>query len=241
MSDERPRVTQIDLPSNRDLLLRMLDETTRFLNAAEPLRDASLTSRRMLQDSAVQSEVDLASRDLEPILNGRSPWAVLGEIEGRYVAVDRMAGAVRRTVRLTEDLTAHYLPLTGGGIKVSGFPENVQDWIADMRAGGELFGSFVAAVREAHDAIFARLDAAPSPSGADAPHTLPDLVTLDQAAASVSRKKRTLERRKTKGTLPPPYVEGGGGKPALWNWSVLRPWLTEEFGVRLPERFPANR
>ena len=241
MSDERPRVTRIDLPSNRDLLLRMLDETTRFLNAAEPLRDALLTARRMLQDEAVQSEVESASRDLEPILKGRSPWAALGEIEGRYLAVDRLADAVRRTARLTEDLTTNYLPLTGRGIEVSGFPENLEDWIADMRAGGKLFGSFVAAVREAHDAIFAKLAASPCAPEADAPPTLPDLVTLNQAAASVSRRKRTLERRKTQGTLPPPCVEGGGGKPDLWNWSVLRPWLIKEFGVNLPERFPANR
>ena len=70
---------------------------------------------------------------------------------------------------------------------------------------------------------------------------LPDLVTLDQAAAAVHRKKRTLERRKTNGKLPPPSVEGGGGKPDLWDWSTLRPWLTKEFGVVLPERYPAIR
>ncbi len=69
---------------------------------------------------------------------------------------------------------------------------------------------------------------------------LPDRVTLDQAAAAVHRKKRTLERRKTEGTLPPPTVEGGGGKPDLWDWTVLRPWLQNEFGVILPERFFAN-
>jgi hypothetical protein len=69
---------------------------------------------------------------------------------------------------------------------------------------------------------------------------LPDLVTLDQAAAAVHRRKRTLERCKTKGTLPEPDVEGGGGKPALYDWKIMRPWLTKTFGVKLPERFPDN-
>ena len=37
-----------------------------------------------------------------------------------------------------------------------------------------------------------------------------DLVTLDQAAVMIHRSKRTLERFKTKGTLPSPIVAGGG-------------------------------
>jgi hypothetical protein len=74
----------------------------------------------------------------------------------------------------------------------------------------------------------------------DAPTELPDLVTLDQMAAAVSRSKRTLERHKTNGTLPEPYSEGGGGKFALYDWKVVRPWLEAEFGVTLPVRFPGN-
>jgi hypothetical protein len=71
----------------------------------------------------------------------------------------------------------------------------------------------------------------------EAPAELPDLVTLDKAAAAVHRSKRTLERYKTKGTLPEPTIEGGGGKPALYDWKTLRPWLVKEFGVMLPERY----
>lgn len=67
---------------------------------------------------------------------------------------------------------------------------------------------------------------------------LPDYVTLDQAAAAVHRTKRTLEYRKTEGKLPPPSVEGGGGKPDLWDWPIIRPSLEKEFGVKLPEAFP---
>jgi len=65
------------------------------------------------------------------------------------------------------------------------------------------------------------------------------LVTLQQAAAMVNRSKRSLERLKPK--MPPPSVQGGGGRPDEWAWSELRPWLEKEFERPLPERFPADR
>jgi hypothetical protein len=67
-----------------------------------------------------------------------------------------------------------------------------------------------------------------------------DLVTLDQVAGMVHKSKRALEYHKTKGTLPEPVVEGGAGKAALYDWKVIRPWLTQEFGIPLPERFPGR-
>lgn len=66
----------------------------------------------------------------------------------------------------------------------------------------------------------------------------PDLVTLDEAAAMVHRSKKTLERYLAK--MPAPYVQGGGGKPSLWKWDELRPWLEQQFVPDLPERFPRN-
>jgi hypothetical protein len=68
-------------------------------------------------------------------------------------------------------------------------------------------------------------------------------VTLDQAAATVNRSKRTLEKRanRKKNPLPDPAVQGAGGKPSEWIWTDLRPWLEQEYGKRLPERFPARR
>lgn len=65
-----------------------------------------------------------------------------------------------------------------------------------------------------------------------------DLVSLDEAAAIVHRTKRTLERHLSK--MPAPQVQGGGGKPSLWNWTKLRPWLESEYVPDLPKGFPRN-
>jgi hypothetical protein len=82
------------------------------------------------------------------------------------------------------------------------------------------------------DAVRLLTRPAPSPN---------DLVTLDQCAAIAGVSKRTLERHKTRGRLPEPAVEGGGGKAARYHWSVMRPWLEAKFGIRLSETFPASR
>jgi len=68
-------------------------------------------------------------------------------------------------------------------------------------------------------------------------------VTLDQAAAIVSRSKKTLVRRLNAkdSTMPRPDVEGGGGKADEWKWSSIRPWLEKEFGKQLPGIFPSRR
>jgi hypothetical protein len=69
-----------------------------------------------------------------------------------------------------------------------------------------------------------------------------DLVTLSQAAALVCRSKRALEKYKHKpGGLPPPDIKGGRGKPDLWKWSTIRPFLHQNFRHDLPETFPGNR
>lgn len=68
-------------------------------------------------------------------------------------------------------------------------------------------------------------------------------VTLDQAAASVGRSKRTLEklRNRKKNPMPDPDICGGGGKPNEWLWAIIRPWLEKEYGRTLPAVFPATR
>jgi hypothetical protein len=75
-------------------------------------------------------------------------------------------------------------------------------------------------------------------AGGDLPECL---VTLQQAAAMVSRDKRTLERWARKKSCPRPRVLGGGGKPHEYDWSELRPFLEKQSGRKLPERFPFQR
>jgi hypothetical protein len=72
------------------------------------------------------------------------------------------------------------------------------------------------------------------------PTTPPTRITLSQAAGMVHREKRTLEYYKTNGTLPEPAVEGGGGKPNLYDWKVMRLWLIKTFGINLPEQYPGK-
>jgi two-component system nitrogen regulation response regulator GlnG len=79
--------------------------------------------------------------------------------------------------------------------------------------------------------------------GIDLPPEPIQYVTLDQMAAIVNRTKKTLENRKRckRNPLPPPDVEGGGGKPDEWKWTTVRSWLEQEFGRQLPEHFPSDR
>jgi len=81
-------------------------------------------------------------------------------------------------------------------------------------------------------------DESSSPDEPAADAGVDDLVNLDEAAAMVHRSKRTLERQLSK--MPAPHVQGGGGKPSLWKWAELRPWLEKEFVPDLPKRFPRN-
>src|SRR5690349_14649029 len=64
------------------------------------------------------------------------------------------------------------------------------------------------------------------------------LVTLDQIGAIVHRSKRTMERYRTQ--MPTPRVRGRRGRPHLWAWAEVRPWLESTFGLRLPEHFPGH-
>ncbi len=70
----------------------------------------------------------------------------------------------------------------------------------------------------------------------------PQYVTLDQIAALVSRKKRTLEHYKPgeyKGDgdpLPDPNVKGGRGKPDEWIYpGSIKLWLEATFDRKLPD------
>lgn len=80
--------------------------------------------------------------------------------------------------------------------------------------------------------------AAKTPDGDD---EIPQTVTLDQMAGAVSRSKKTLERLKSKGKLPQPDVDGGGGKPDEWIWANVKPILELHYNRKLPDRFPSLR
>lgn len=67
---------------------------------------------------------------------------------------------------------------------------------------------------------------------------LEQLVTLDQCAAIVGRRKRTLEHYR--GKMPEPQVRGAQGRPSQWAWDDIRPWLEETFGRRLPKKYPGS-
>ena len=75
----------------------------------------------------------------------------------------------------------------------------------------------------------------------EAPAELPDLVTLNQAAAIVHCSKRTMERHRDTGKLPVPIRKGNNGKAHLYDWKSLRSALEKLFDMNLPEKFPANR
>jgi len=73
---------------------------------------------------------------------------------------------------------------------------------------------------------------------------LPDLVTLDQAAAIVNRSPAALRHYRNLG-MPKPFVQGTKGKPNEYRWDEMRPWLEDVFGRPVPElsirQFRASR
>ena len=173
-----------------------------------------------------------------------------------YVSVDKW-----RMIDRAEQIAAR------GGGKMGLDPvnwRNVDPVEANAAGGGETFvahldsdflraidnlGESLRELTEAWQRIRDGESPVTSPHEAQTPQTEPpkapdhsyDLVTLNQAAGIVHRSKRTLERYKTKGELPAPLHEGGGGMADLYDWKILRLWLMERFGMNLPDIFPANR
>jgi hypothetical protein len=124
--------------------------------------------------------------------------------------------------------------IRGGEIVCTGCASWVLDtgtiWIPEADPKGK-------AIRVQHSSpLWSRMPVTASP---DRKKTSPReyFITLDQAAALVNRRKRTLERYKNdkKRKMPKPRVPGGGGKPAEWAWNELKPWLEEHFNRQLPE------
>jgi hypothetical protein len=84
----------------------------------------------------------------------------------------------------------------------------------------------------------ARLPPAGPPPARDAGDGA-DLVDLDQMAAMVRLKKRSLERRAA--AMPAPRRKGTRGQRSLWAWREVRPWLEATFGLLMPEEYPGAR
>ncbi len=63
---------------------------------------------------------------------------------------------------------------------------------------------------------------------------LPEVVTLDQAAALVNRMADGLRHYRKRG-MPKPFVRGTKGKPNEYLWSEMRPWLETTFDRKIPE------
>ena len=94
-------------------------------------------------------------------------------------------------------------------------PENMARQFDADRAAAEQVKRILAAVLKAGAACSAEIVE---------PHDYH--VTLQQAAAFVSKSKRTLERwQHDDPDFPLPEVEGGGGNASLWKWSALRVYL----------------
>jgi hypothetical protein len=85
----------------------------------------------------------------------------------------------------------------------------------------------------------------------DGPHTqagndLSDLVTLDQVASQIGLTKKRIhnrmgETRKSENPPPEATVVASGNNEARYSWTLLRPWLLQNFSRRapqIPEKYP---
>ena len=69
--------------------------------------------------------------------------------------------------------------------------------------------------------------------------------TAGPCDARSSRRRHSQEQAnprtaQDRGDAPRAGCRRGRGKHALYDWKVIRPWLTERFRVMLPKKFPAN-
>ena len=102
------------------------------------------------------------------------------------------------------------------------------DWLAHLRIRAEVYSDAC---------LVLAVLIGPKKDDADLPDLPVQYVTRSQAAAIVNRSPRTFEHYTD---MPKPAVPGGKGRPAEWEWPIIRPWLERTFGRRLPVRFPAD-
>jgi hypothetical protein len=70
-----------------------------------------------------------------------------------------------------------------------------------------------------------------------------EIVDLDQIAAYVHRRPRSMDpyKRRQKDPLPDPDFPGGAGKRDHWRWATIRPWRARNFSLPIPEHIPDIR
>jgi hypothetical protein len=87
---------------------------------------------------------------------------------------------------------------------------------------------------EAHDEAMGKLERMLRSAG-----RTPECISLQQAAELVGVDQNTLRRwLRLKPGAPAPAVEGGRGKPYLYEWGPMRHWLQQTTGQKLPKRVP---
>jgi hypothetical protein len=207
----------------------------------EPLGAALWTARRVLRCLGREPRLPLAEavKKRSPFLlkavnfpPNNPAWRLEYELGRRDEEIDEWSGEGRRYL-----FRGRPEPWRRYGQVVS--ERDMQSLFAEWRDGcrpPELSPLVVAAF---HDLSQWAADRRPDEPPAD------QYVTLDQAAALVNRRKKTLERylrqpKSEAARMPEPDVEGTGGKPHEWKWSNLRPWLEKTFGKQLPGRLPSR-
>ena len=211
-----------------------------FEQAHETWEDASLQLRLARDDVTLQTAVTNAARARrvarEAVVDGLHHFA--RSIAGCSLTHDRVAERIRLlSLRWAKRATAIEAPEKWD----RGVWETQYQFIAAV-GGSDTEGQLQEILgRFPEDFVCVRKTREASASAkADKE---PQYVTLDQVAALVSRKKRTLEhykRAEYKGNgdpLPDPDVKGGGGKPALWLYpGQIKAWLEATFKQKLPDR-----
>jgi hypothetical protein len=232
------------MPHNPDRFVLLLDEYIGFIGDLPP--EGEFDGHFILEDKInaegkalgftpifVRTEnwqlPDGGSRFTVPVNASDEVW---NKIEKTFGDID--AKGYKCEIELTVSRPHQIGHTTYHDLPLRGFRNNDNFPCADRQ-------KLIAMLREWQRA--ARTDSVESAAPTSLEEELPatgveDLVNLDEAAAIVHRSKKTLERYLSK--MPAAYVQGGGGKPSLWKWAELRPWLEKQFVPDLPKRFPRN-
>jgi hypothetical protein len=80
------------LPDDRDLLLRMLDELTSFLRAADRAKDAYRCWRRLRDSDDAAAARQFCRVQIEQVQRGRSPSTLPNRLKHRFPVLRQLRG-----------------------------------------------------------------------------------------------------------------------------------------------------